>query len=460
MASRKKKPDPEIVPDDLEIDAKQVKQPTRKVVETKTVTYDAPPDEAEAPEEEPEFEFETTRRRSKPTLKEEKQKLRDRWAKRGIAPTGNLRISLWKFTNEDDPMSGAQADKAFCSKFTTTEDAIDSGIHLEAASKFGPGRYWIMIYLNNQIVDQWEFKIAAGQQMGHIQNGQQVVSMPDPQNPGQVIVQMPAGQPMPPQKTFKQELKEMAETFKLMQELNGNSQQQQNPAPPQLSVEEQVAVYAMKQPDLVKKAFKSFLGPGGDSEEKSVMTTIIEHAEPIGKAIEGILDKIADRLLGAKQNGAAQMAQTAFQNGNVQIPFHQAEQNTQAANPFTQENNQMLEGNQSGEMAGLASTQPAQVRPEDELLAGILDHCKRKMPPKLAADRAMKYAEYIEGIAPQQSVFTIIEAFTDNPVAESLALLAMANEEAAEIVKLPHAEMWASQLQAELKKAYEPGGEQ
>jgi len=71
----------------------------------------------------------------------------------------------------------------------------------------------------------------------------------------------------------------------------------------------------------------------------------------------------------------------------------------------------------------------------------------------------MKYAEYIENIAPHQSVFTIIEAFTDNPVAESLALLAMANDEAAEVVAMPHAEAWATQLQAELKKAYEPGGE-
>src|SRR5262245_49385944 len=168
MASRKKTPkEPEIMPEGQEIDAKPVNQPTRKVIETKTITYEQPADEAEETEEEidSEFEFDDKPKRHKPTLKQEKQKLRERWAKKGIAPTGNLRISLGKFTNEDDPMSGPQADKGFCSKFQTTPEAIDEGVHLEAAAKFGPGRYWIMIYLNNQIIDQWEFRVI-GNQLG------------------------------------------------------------------------------------------------------------------------------------------------------------------------------------------------------------------------------------------------------------------------------------------------------
>jgi len=450
MASRKKIPDPEIVPDGVEIDAKPIKQPTRKVVETKTVTYDAPANEEEPPEEEDDFDFEEKPKRNKPTLKQEKQKLRDRWAKRGIAPTGNLRISLWKFTNEDDPMSGAQADKAYCNKFVTTEDAIDSGIHLEAASKYGPGRYWIMIYLNNQIVDQWEFRVAAGQPMGQVQNGQPMVSMPDPTNP-QVTIQMPAGQPVV-QKTFKQELKEMAETFELMQKLNGNHQPQ--PIAPPVSPEISVAELLMKDPHHAKKIVGNLMGGEG---EKDLMALAFEHGPALIESLGNVIRNIILDVKGGS-NGTATMAQTTLQNQN--LPMENGQQNRHLSG--VQEGQESAEGFQQGDGIGLEPVgqhqMPQSVRPEDELLAGILDHCKRRMPPRMAADRAMKYAEYVERVAPQQSVFTLIEQFTDNPIEESLALFELLSDEAKEILAMPHAKAWATQLQVELKKAYEPGG--
>lgn len=456
MASRKKIPDPEIVPDEIEIDAKQVRQPTRKVVETKTITYDAPAEEAEAPEEDEDFDFEEKPKRSKPTLKQEKQKLRDRWAKRGIAPTGNLRISLWKFTNEDDPMSGNQADKAFCSKFVTTESAIDDGIHLDAASKFGPGRYWIMIYLNNQIVDQWEFRIAAGQQMGQMQNGQQMVSMPDPQNPN-VIVQMPANQPQQQSDPFAdldKSLKFIERMERMRQALGISPAPVQNPVPPQ-SPEISVAELLMKDPHHAKKIVGNLIGGEG---EKDLMALAFEHGpaliESLGSAIRNILSDFRG------SNGTPQMAQTAFQDrreSNNQTVNQGGNNYQQHLSEAGQEGEQGLQASEHGSEMQSNGTQQS-IRPEDELLAGILDHCKRKMPPKLAADRAMKYAEYVEQVAPHQSIFTILESFVDSPVADSLALLAMTSEEAAEIIKLPHAESWATQLQAELKKAYEPGG--
>jgi len=451
MASKKKIPDPELVPDSVEIDAKPVKQPTRKVVETKTVTYDAPANEAEMTDDEPEFEFEERPKRGKPTLKQEKQKLRDRWAKRGIAPTGNLRISLWKFTNEDDPMSGAQADKAYCNKFVTTEDAIDSGIHLEAASKYGPGRYWIMIYLNNQIVDQWEFRIAAGQPMGQVQNGQPMVSMPDPTNP-QVTIQMPAGQPVV-QKTFKQELKEMAETFELMQKLNGNQQPQ--PIAPPVSPEISVAELLMKDPHHAKKIVGNLMGGEG---EKDLMALAFEHGPALIESLGNVIRNIISDVKGGS-NGQAAMAQASHVHQNA--PMERVGQNEPIH--YTQEGQEALQGIQQVPGVGLESTDGGQaqqaIRPEDELLAGILDHCKRRMLPRMAADRAFKYAEYVERVAPQQSVFTLIEQFTDNPIEESLALFELLSDEAKEILAMPHAKVWATQLQAELKKAYEPGGE-
>lgn len=458
MASRKKIPDPDIVPDEVEIEAKPVKQPTRKVVETKTVTYDAPADEAETVDDEPEFEFEEKPKRGKPTLKQEKQKLRDRWAKRGIAPTGNLRISLWKFTNEDDPMSGNQADKAFCSKFVTTESAIDDGIHLDAASKFGPGRYWIMIYLNNQIVDQWEFRIAAGQQTGHIQNGQQMVSVQDPQNPN-VIVQMPAQQQQPMADPYK-DLERSIKLIKSLKELDGPNTGHSEPQT-QKSENEMLISALANNPKVVETAldgiFKFGKRNGGGEDDvswASVVKELItsEHGPLVVREFVGGVFNGFKGMFSGGNNGTAQMPQTAFQNhGENQVrPTQRQDGENQA---IQESNGQALQSHPESLPEGSIA-----IRPEDELLAGILDHCKRKMPPKLAADRAMKYAEYIEQVAPQQSVFTILESFVDSSVADSLALLAMASEEAAEIIKLPHAEAWATQLQAELKKAYEPGG--
>lgn len=458
MASRKKIPDPEIVPDEVEIEAKPVKQPTRKVVETKTVTYDAPANEEELPEEEDDFDFEEKPKRNKPTLKQEKQKLRDRWAKRGIAPTGNLRISLWKFTNEDDPMSGNQADKAFCSKFVTTESAIDDGIHLDAASKFGPGRYWIMIYLNNQIVDQWEFRVAAGQPMGQI-HSQQMVSMPDPQNPN-VIVQMPAQQAQPMADPYK-DLERSIKLIKSLKELDGPNAGHSEPQT-QKSENEMLISALANNPKVVETAldgiFKFGKRNGGGEDDvswASVVKELItsEHGPLVVREFVGGVFNGFKGMFSGGNNGQATMAQTAFQNhGENQVrPTQRQDGENQA---IQESNGQALQSHPESLPEGSIA-----IRPEDELLAGILDHCKRRMPPRMAADRAFKYAEYVERVAPQQSVFTLIEQFTDNPIEESLALFELLSDEAKEVLAMPHSKQWAMQLQAELKKAYEPGGD-
>ena len=206
--ARKKPPEAELATEETP------PKPSRKVVESRVVTYDAPPDAESEPEIDIDYE---PRERKKKTLKEETSKLRERWAKKGIAPTGNLRITIFKFTNEDDPMSGAQADKAYCTKFQTTEDAIDNGVHLEAAAKFGPGRYWLMIYYANRIVDQWEFRVAASP-FGQVAQNGQAQTFTDPQNPG-VIVQMPAGQVADPFADFDKTLKIMERMEAMRQKL-------------------------------------------------------------------------------------------------------------------------------------------------------------------------------------------------------------------------------------------------
>lgn len=469
--AKKKIPDPEIVPDEVEIEAKPVKQPTRKVVETKTVTYDAPAVEVPEEDEGEDFDFEEKPKRNKPTLKQEKQKLRDRWAKRGIAPTGNLRISLWKFTNEDDPMSGNQADKAFCSKFVTTESAIDDGIHLDAASKFGPGRYWIMIYLNNQIVDQWEFRIAANQQMGQI-HGQQMVSMPDPQNPN-VIVQMPANQPLPPQIDPMKQFRESLKMMKELREAMGMVEQPAQPAQqnPNLSPDEQMAIFAMKQPDLAKKAIKNLIGSSGDSGDGDMLKTVLEYAPPVIEALTAGIKSILSDFRGGN-NGQAQMTQAALPHQD--LPMENGQQDRHLSG--IQMGQEGAESFQQGDGGRYESTEqyqmPQSVRPEDELFSRVLDFCKRRTPADIAAGEIAAFANTVEenpaamvpgyGLVRQypigSSIWPFIEMFCETPIDQALAFVGASSESGAEIIKLPHAEAWATQLQAELKKAYEPGG--
>ena len=133
-----------------------------------------------------------------------------------------------------------------------------------------------------------------------------VVSVPDPQNPGQVIVQMPAQA----QQQYVDPLKQMRDSFKMMKEFREAmgiaepQSQQPNPAP--LTPEMQLASFALQDPDIKKKVVRGLFGSNGESGDKDITELIVTNIEPIGKMLEGILDKVADRFFGAKQDGTIQ----------------------------------------------------------------------------------------------------------------------------------------------------------
>lgn len=460
MASRKKTPnEAEIVPDEVIVDAKPVnKGPARKVVETKTITYEQPVDEIEETEPEPDYDYdEAPKQRKKKTEKELRNALRERLGKSGVLPTSQLRIHVFKFENENDPTSGVTAEKSFCCKFFCNEDGVTNGQHLDIAQKYGPGRYLFMVYMNNAIVTSFEERVSAPSFGQVVQNGQPV-TMPDPQNPGQVIVQMPANQVQAdPFADFDKTLKMFERMEKMRQSLGLAPQSTEQPKP-ELSPEMQLASVLLTDSDMKKKAIKNLFN--GDAGEKDILTTIIENAEPIGQAVQGIIGSIFANLQNIRgSNGQAQMAQTATQNHQSQIPGNEPDNRREDLSGDHPQGIALTEAYQDVSQNGQPQMPGQAIRPEDELLAGILDHCKRKQSPRLAADRAMKYAEWIESVAPQQSIFVIIEQFTDNPIEDSLLFLETINDEAKEIIAMPHAKQWATQLQAELKKAYEPGGE-
>ncbi len=476
MASRKKQPEQELLPpedDGLRIETK----PTKKVVVSRVETFDAPA-EVTLKENDDEFEYEgESRKRNKPTPKEQASKLRDRWASKGIAPTGNLQISIFKFINEDDPMSGAQAEKAYCMKFRTTEEAIDSGVHLEAAGKFGPGRYWLMIYLNNRIVDQWEFRVA-GSQFGQVAQNGQTVLMSDPQNPG-VTIQMPANQMQAdPFADFDKTLKYMERMEKMRQTLGLTPNQQQTP---QKSENEMLLSALANNPKLVENAvdgiFKFGRRGGGDDDVSwagVVKELITSEQGPavVREFVGGIFNGFKGMFEG-NQNEQRQMASQNVQTHPVQMERQFMRPNTAiqgdeaGASADWQGNGNGLQANQFSE------NQTQQAAPEDELFSRVLNFCKRKTPPDKAAEKITIFANAVEanpaGMSPDgrlvrefpvgSSIWPDIETFVNTP-ADAVLLYVASLEGGKEITELEWAKAWCEQLQAELKPAVEQGGEQ
>lgn len=468
MARRKPiKPDAELVENDDGQDARPV---GKQVVEAKhTITYnkpivvDAEPEEESGDDDSDDdvFEFEEKPKRKKKTERELRNALRDRLAQKGVTPTSQLRVHIFRFEHDNDVISGVQAEKSFCTKIFTSEDGIINGQHLDMAQKFGPGRYLFMVYMNNAIVTSFEERISAPSGMAGAINPQPV-TVPDPSNPGQVIVQMPAQQqanPIDPFAEFDKTLK-MVERFQKVFGGITHPQVEAQPQQPQLTPEQQLAATLLLDPDVKKKAVKSLLGSNGDSGETNTLELVLTHAESIGRAIEGIINGLFTNVQGLRvNNGTAQMAQTTFQNQN--LPMENGQQNRHLSG--IQMEQEGAEGFQQGNGGGLESTgqhqMPPSVSPEDQLLMLVLDQCKRRLPAKIAAMRVLALADAIEQQAPWLSLYPVIEMFIQIEPDAAIAFIEGYSEQAKEIASLPHAKEWTGQLQAELKASYDNGGE-
>ncbi|MDE2019810.1 MAG: hypothetical protein KGJ13_05710 [Patescibacteria group bacterium] len=447
MARRKPIAEAELLPPEDDDGAKIETKPVRKVVETKTVTYEAPPEEPLKENDDEDFDYEIEpRKKKKATEKEERDKLRAELTKYGVTPASDLRYSLFKYVDPNSPIAGNQAETESCGRFQITKEGLLNGDHVEKARTFGPGRYFFMVYKSNQLVSSFDARIAQGWQP-QAQPG--MVNTIDPVNPG-VTIQMPAGQTQP----YIDPLKQMRESFKMMKEMReamGMIDPLQNPQPPQLSPELQMAGFMLQDADLKKKAIKSLFGSNGDSGEKDVLTVIIENAEPIGKALEGIIRQIFSNVQDLRgSNGRAQMVTQAFQTEG------QAGQSAQQILSQAPESKQ-----QAGQPQGILETDQsaAEIAPEDTLLAFVLDQCNRKIPPKIVARRILDQADTINRVAPIQSIDGFLELFISLTPDEVLAFVASYSETGKEIAGLGHAKAWTESLQAELKPAFQEGGQ-
>jgi hypothetical protein len=132
-----------------------------------TIKYSAPvPVTVEEPveDEEPEeitFEDDETesRRRRRKTSKDERDELRRELDKYGTVAASRLKLSIDKYRHSDAEDSGTLAEKDFCTKYAVTKEHILADDYLDVARKYGPGRYWFVLRMDNKVVRQWERKV-------------------------------------------------------------------------------------------------------------------------------------------------------------------------------------------------------------------------------------------------------------------------------------------------------------
>ena len=443
MASRKKT-EAELLPPETEDGVKVESKPIKKVVVSRVETFEAPSEDT-LKENDEEFDYDyEPRKKKKTTEKEERDKLRAELTKYGVTPASDLRYSLFRYVDPNSPIAGVQAETESCGRFQITKEGLLNGDHVEKARTFGPGRYFFLVYKSNQLVSSFDARIA---QSVTPQAQPGMMSMPDPTNPN-VTIQMPAQA----QQQYVDPLKQMRDSFKMMKEFREAmgiaepQSQQPNPAP--LTPEMQLASFALQDPDIKKKVVRGLFGSNGGESEKDLMGMLIEHApsiiESVGRAAESFIEKWRQPY------GQAQMVTPSLQN-HGQIP-----QST------LQGIGQISEGeSQTGQPAGMVQTDSAAaIAPEDALLAFVFDQCKRRVSVRIVANRILAQADWINQNAPIQSIDDFLIAFVEMPIDGALTFVENYSEVGKEVAALEWAKDWCAQLQAELKPAFENGGQQ
>jgi len=134
-----------------------------------------------------EYEEQERARRRKKTSKDERDELKREMDKLGVASVSRLKLSIDKYRHSESDDSGTMAEKDYCTKYPVTKDHILNEDYLDVARKYGPGRFWFTLRMDNQIVRQWERKINNALTAPIIQS----VNPADPNAPQVITYPMP-----------------------------------------------------------------------------------------------------------------------------------------------------------------------------------------------------------------------------------------------------------------------------
>ena len=396
------------------------------------VTVEEPPEETEDDEINfDDVEIERPSRRKK-TSKDERDDLRRELDKYGTVSASRLKLSIDKYRHSDADDSGTLAEKDFCTKYAVTKDHILADDYLDVARKYGPGRYWFTLRMDNRVVRQWERKV-------HETVTPATMNPVDPNQAAFFAANGDAAQPIGQlswqevikmqDSLFERKLKEM----KLFRDAFGIDQMQPNASAP---LDPKVAALQMiaENPDVMEK-----IGKG-------IASTVL------GAKGGGDSDPWADVAMEAIKSGqAAQIAATIIRE--IMAPFRnmrgeESAQTFQAPQPapVQTERNGGPQGRNAPQPTAPVSAERPQERPAaaqpmmtpaDALMMALIDAMIRNAP--------LKEAQGIINVAVYRNpeLDESIDELLNLSVDELMALLAVYHPKVAEV---PHAKEWLETL--------------
>lgn len=434
-------------------------QPKIREIKHKTEWIEAVPVE-ETPEGDDDLEDveieDKPRKKTRNAIQEMRKKLRAQ----GVTPTSNLRLYIERYVHSETDAGGSWAETEFCTKYSTTEEHIFNKDYIDAARKWGPGKYRITIRMDNRIVDAFDERISTAPTTPVIQH----INPNDPNSP-QVIVQSDGQQTVMPSikdimKVQREALKEQLEMAKLMREAYGfapETPQSQQP----VDTDPEIAALRLiaKNPDVMEKIgagiAKTVLGSkAGDDTDP--WAEVAKEAIRSGQASEIVASLIREimapfrNMWGNQNNGQAPMAQTQVQN-------QQAEQASIPEGVSQSGEGMGAESVARLEDASVGQEQPV-MAPEEHALQVLIENCRRQVPVKIAFDRLIAYADMLNEQAPQYSIDGYISEFALMTPDQAIEFVkTQPNGEA--VASLPHAQQWTAELQRLIKEAGQEGEE-
>ena len=439
-------------------------QPKVREIKHKTEWIEVAPVEGTSEDDSADFEGveieDKPRKRNKNAIQEMRKKLRAQ----GVTPTSNLRLYIERYVHSETDAGGSWAETEFCTKYSTTEEHIFNKDYIDAARKWGHGKYRITIRMDNRIVDAFDERISATPSGPVIQQ----VNPNDPNSP-QFIIQtngdgQQPSQPMSMRDIMKQQkdaLKEHLEMAKLMREAYGFTPEQQQPR----SEEEVLTSAILKQPDVIETVVGNLVkrvgGKGGGDDEPWYADAVKDAiksgqgAQIVKTAIDALFNGFKGLFPGGQNNGQAQMATAPLQTSGT-VDGQGATDGRNVVSQEVPQGNQSLQSG-SGEANSEGGMLPAATS-EEQALTLLIDHCRRNAPVNIAFDRLISYADWLNDNAPQYSIdgyLDLLGTMTTDQVIEFVKTLPGGEQ----VVALPHAKEWCAGLQRLIKESQEGGEE-
>lgn len=438
-------------------------QPMREVKHTAQWVEVRPAEEPitdDSDEEAFELVEEEKAKRRRKTAKDERDDFRRELDKLGVASVSRLKLSIDKYRHSDSDDSGTLAEKDYCLKYPVTKEHILNDDFMDVARKYGPGRYWFTLRMDNKIVRQWERQVNQAVTTTPVI---QHVNPVDPTSP-QVIIQSDGQQAVMPtikdiMKGQKEALREHLEMTKLMREAYGFApEQSQQPK----SEEEVLTSAILKQPEVIENVvgsvLKRFGGKGSDDGDPwaNVAMEVVKSGQApqiVRELINGLFNGFGSFFPGRQDNGQSSPTQTQTPDATTTPAIAPTQNHALSDASVNERVSDVRPERTSGTGDGASAPSPA-----EQALAVVIYNCAHKIPPKITADQILKYADALNDQAPIYSIDGYLDLFA-KMTAEQAIEFVKSQPNGEEVAKLDHALAWTTELQKIIREANQEGEE-